>query len=382
MNEENSQITEEDRNLVRQYGFRARLTDFCLKICGVLLISMLISTAISGIAFDGWNSSHNTQFLIFVIIGTCVLIGVFMIIMLVSGISCRTFLVNGKMQEILSKDSRYAKSMKEIGEASAAITFLNTMSDITRGQSVASAGAEMIGAVSITRRFVLIAEMMEEYVGLPKKKKLTWIYILVFFLAIVPVGIFGVVASLKDKNEIIDVREDTIGTIMKVYDDYHPEIDDFYHRNGNYETDVEIQLDNDSLIDVTMFPYGMGKITEISFEVTESLESAEDEEVVIDTLVNRLKEIYGRTNNYKDYYYEIFGGNVPEFQMDEEHQDELVEKLDKLLSEGTEDDYENQEQYHQTDYKTAISQNIKITYKKTDNYDITLRLTIKEHAMK
>lgn len=381
MNEENSQITEEDRNLVRQYGFRARLTDFCLKICGVLLISMLISTAISGIAFDGWNSSHNTQFLIFVIIGTCVLIGVFMIIMLVSGISCRSFLANGKMREILSKDSRYAQSMKEIGEASSTITFLNTMGDITRGQSVVSAGAEMIGAFSITRRFVLIAEIMEDFVGLPKKKSLAWVYILVLFLAIVPVGIFGVVASLKDKGEIIDVREETIGTIMKVYADYNPKIDDYYHRNGNYETDVKIQLDNNSLIDVTMYPYGMGKITQISFEVTEPLESAEDEEVVIDTLVNRLKEIYGRTNNYKDYYYEIFGGNVPEFQMDEEHQDELVEKLDKLLSEGTEDDYENQEQYHQTDYKTAISQNIKITYKKTDNYDITLRLTIKEHAM-
>lgn len=380
-NEGKGLITQDDKSFIQKYGFYARLIDNVLKIITILLLGMLVSTAIPGIIFSTWNGNNNTEFMSRQILITCIIIGILLIAMIV----CKVFLERTKtklkVQELLKKESKYQGAINKQTSASSTIMLVNTIGNLSGEAGVGTATVGMIGAYSVTKQYVVMAQLLEKLAGIKKKNNYPLLLVIVAFMAFIVSTIIGVNASLKDKKEIIETREEVINAVTSSYSEFNPKVDDYYHNKGYYVTPVRITLDNDSEIYIDMLPHGMGKITKIYFEVSENLSNIGETETAINTLVDRLTEMYQKTYEYKNYYKDLFNEAVPEFKMDVEHQNELVNKLDKLISEDDDNKQEYQEQYHQTNYKTAIKQDLIIKYKKSDNNKVTLRLSIKEHKM-
>lgn len=126
---------------------------------------------------------------------------------------------------------------------------------------------------------------------------------------------------------------------------------------------------------------GQGKITGIKFISKERVSTNQNTKTILDKLLIKTEILYQRTDQYKDYYKEIFRNRAPIYRMDEEHKLDLVQKLEDLLSkrDSTIKIQNQYQQYRDEIDKTAVSQDIYLKYE--EDY-VILELSISEHRMK
>ncbi len=382
------ELSEENIKFIRKYNKIANIFTACIGSIVILLLNLLLVVSTSEIIFGSWTNAHVNSFFRIEFIINFGLIGIIIAVLIIVSIniSSSTKKLNKILREINSSDS-IQDNLRNQKYASDVILFNRAyVSTVGKGEnSLGSAVVTYISAIEMAISMRKIADELVSYLPetqRPKKFNINLMFIVIAILSFIPI-FFGIKASLKDKNEIIKTREEVISTLKNVYQEYNPTIDDYYHNNGYYRDNVKINLSDGSIIDVSMYKTGQGKITEIHFVVAEDIYDVNNSEQVIDKLLNKVSLLYQKTSLYKNYYKDLFRDELPSFKMDEEHRMDLVQKLNNLLN-GNENGRERQEQYYQirnVEPKTAINQRIWLELTKDNNYKVSLDLEISEHEL-
>lgn len=377
-------MNQKEIKLIKQYNIWANIMILSLGCIFIMLAGMIISISIPGIIFDRWNDQNSFNVMTSDLIIVSCTSGILIIILAI--IAFKKIIATKKIHNIFEKISVAQEKSNNINPAG--IIAVNHLATDTIGKGKNNIGnglIDMMASFAIAKKMKYEADILVSYLPedqKPKKINFNIIFVIVAILSIVPLFL-GIIASLKDKEEVIYNREETITAIKDVYQDYNPNIDKYYNYYGYYEDTVEIKLNDDSIIVVEMYKGGQGKITNIRFIALEKVSDINDTEIIIDNLLKKTETLYQRTNQFKEYYKEIFRNQTPPYKMDEVHRKDLVEKLNEIVYNGR-SNYIYQEQYSQyrdNEPKTSVDQMIRLQVEKKEQYEISLVLNIEERKL-
>lgn len=374
-------MSNEDIYFIKKFNRWADIVTFLGGLLFISLLTFLISVSIPGILYDQWNNIHYINFCKIEVIILMIELGTLAIFTFCTIGTVRKAL--GKLNHLTSQNNNIQQSFENQAQASTTISLNQTVANtVEKGNyNIGNAAIDVTSTISIILNIRKIAKELVSYLPeseRPKPVNFKIIFTIMAILSIIPI-ILGIIVSLEDKNENIENREDVVEKIKSVYYDYNPQIENTYN-SKYYDNIVTINLNNDTAIKVRMDKYGQGKITDITFISKELLLSNQKTDILLDTLLMKVEMLYQRTEQYKDYYKEIFRDRIPVYNMDEEHRLDLIQKLDNIISkkDNTIEHQQQYQQYRDTQDKTAVQQYISLRYE--ENY-VILELNIKEHRM-